>query len=252
MPERGFYVGYLPIPKDLRRFLLLVVPVWTVVAFVVSGLIASAQRDPGPGVWSDQTETMSGVVWPDPYPHLLVPGEREDELARTVWLVEPGKIGGGKRAEPWMGRAVSISGLRLERDGNLMLEMALGEGAIRASEEAGAAMAAFRHKPIDEGEVTLTGEILDGKCFLGAMKPGDGKAHKACAVRCISGGIPAMFASPRADGSLDYFVVTDGSGGPMDRSLLEFVGEPVEVSGRVSTRGGVRLLAIGPGGVRRR
>ena len=42
MPERSFYVGYLPFPKDLKRFLLVVVPIWTVVAIVAGGLIASA------------------------------------------------------------------------------------------------------------------------------------------------------------------------------------------------------------------
>ena len=38
--------------------------------------------------------------------------------------------------------------------------------------------------------VTLKGEIIDPKCYLGAMKPGGGKTHKACAMRCIAGGIP--------------------------------------------------------------
>jgi len=35
------------------------------------------------------------------------------------------------------------------------------------------------------GERTLRGEVIDPKCYIGAMKPGGGKTHKACA-ECFS------------------------------------------------------------------
>ena len=47
------------------------------------------------------------------------------------------------------------------------------------------------------GAVTLTGEIVDSKCFLGVMNPGNLKPHKACAIRCISGGIASHKLSTR-------------------------------------------------------
>ena len=43
------------------------------------------------------------------------------------------------------------------------------------------------------GRVSLTGEIVDSKCYPGVMKPGQGKTHRACAIRCLSGGVPAVF-----------------------------------------------------------
>ena len=51
------------------------------------------------------------------------------------------------------------------------------------------------------GEVTLVGEVVDPKCWLGDMKPGDGKAHAACARLCMEGGIPPMLRV-RTDSSL--------------------------------------------------
>ena len=31
---------------------------------------------------------------------------------------------------------------------------------------------------VDFGEVTLAGEIVDSKCYLGVMNPGNGKVHR--------------------------------------------------------------------------
>ena len=42
------------------------------------------------------------------------------------------------------------------------------------------------------GETRLKGEIYDPKCAFGAMKPGFGKPHRSCAIRCISGGVPPI------------------------------------------------------------
>jgi nitrite reductase/ring-hydroxylating ferredoxin subunit len=39
------------------------------------------------------------------------------------------------------------------------------------------------------------GPLGDPKCFARAMKPGDGKTHKGCAVLCLRGGIPAVFVA---------------------------------------------------------
>lgn len=46
--------------------------------------------------------------------------------------------------------------------------------------------------------VTLDGELVDSKCYLGTMKPGDGKTHKSCAILCLRGGIPPLFVSKAA------------------------------------------------------
>ena len=62
-------------------------------------------------------------------------------------------------------------------------------GSLRAAGPARAALLPVA----DLGTVTLTGEIVDTKCHFGVMKAGEGKVHRECAVRCISGGAPPGF-----------------------------------------------------------
>jgi hypothetical protein len=104
---------------------------------------------------------------------------------------------------------------------------------------------------------TLAGEIVDSKCYLGAMKPGDGKGHKACAVLCISGGIPPMLVSAsgsESERTVSYYLLVGASGQPMNARVLPFVAEAVEVSGVVEDWEGLRMLRVDdePAALRRR
>ena len=45
---------------------------------------------------------------------------------------------------------------------------------------------------LELGETTPKGEIVDSKCYLGVMNPGNLKAHRACAINCIQGGVPPV------------------------------------------------------------
>ena len=81
----------------------------------------------------------------------------------------------------------------------------------------------------DLGEVQLTGEIVDSKCYFGVMNPGAGKVHRDCAVRCISGGIPPAFLVRDAGGNLVTLLLANWK-----RELLEHIAEPVTIHGRLS------------------
>src|SRR5262249_47707822 len=89
---------------------------------------------------------------------------------------------------------------------------------------------------------TLRGEIIDPKCHSGAMKPGDGKAHKACAVLCLRGGIPPIFLD---DSGARYLLLDEGGNALHGESLdaiLPFVGDRVEVRGSTSASGDLKFL----------
>ncbi len=98
---------------------------------------------------------------------------------------------------------------------------------------------------------TLVGEIVDTKCYLGAMKPGRGKPHRGCASLCIRGGIPAALLVRTEDTRRDLVHLVDTSGQPLGQELLSWVGEPVAVAGQLR-RADARLFlavhAIGPAG----
>jgi hypothetical protein len=52
----------------------------------------------------------------------------------------------------------------------------------------------------DLGAFTLVGEIVDSKCYLGIMNPGETNPHRECAALCIRGGIPPLIIAHDADG----------------------------------------------------
>jgi hypothetical protein len=233
-----YYVGYLPTPARDRRFLRIAVPVLLWCGVAVSAAIAWRMNDPGTGVWNtDDTMQWEGTLHERPYPLLEM---RAEDGARTmVMLVTDGKRG----VQDWVagldGRSVRISGFEIRRDGRRMLALpgddaieALGRTDTMARSQGGA-------------DVTLRGEIVDSKCFLGAMKPGEGRGHKPCAVLCIQGGIPAMLVARDAQGAASYTLLADSSGtGPFDTALLEHVAEPVEVQGVLRRLGDLDVLAI--------
>ena len=77
----------------------------------------------------------------------------------------------------------------------------------------------------------LVGEIVDTKCYLGAMKPGRGKPHRSCASLCIRGGIPAALLVRTETGERELIHLVDPAGRPLGPELLEWVGQPVEIVG---------------------
>jgi hypothetical protein len=87
------------------------------------------------------------------------------------------------------------------------------------------------------------------------MKPGDGKTHKACAVLCIRGGIPPIFASPLTDGSLRYYVILDRDGRPLSgeslEAILPFVADPVQVIGDIGHDGDHWQIRLSAADIRR-
>jgi hypothetical protein len=94
----------------------------------------------------------------------------------------------------------------------------------------------------DLGAVTVNGEIVDSKCYLGVMNPGQGKVHRDCAARCLSGGIPPIFVS--TDGHEQLLLVgLDGRALGRD-ALREFIAEPITIRGDLLQLGDSRLLKI--------
>jgi hypothetical protein len=79
--------------------------------------------------------------------------------------------------------------------------------------------------------VTLRGEIVDSKCFLGVMNPGEGAVHRDCARRCVSGGIPPMLVVRDGRHHEELIVLLGADGGAIGREIVQATGKPVEVSG---------------------
>lgn len=247
MRGRDFYVGYFPVPPGLKRSLRIIVPLvlW---AMVVVGFVASrSQPNPGDGVWdSGAPRQVRGIIIAMPYP-MLFTADRGDGHAGIVLLVEGGKHGSAQRLSPHHGQHATVSGWPIHRGGRFLLELEPGDSALR--DVAVASDREPRATPL--GRVTLRGEIVDSKCYLGAMKPGFGKTHKECATLCISGGIPPMLMTMNARGERTYYLLANTAGGPIDPALFPLIADPVEATGDLSTLGGLMILQVAATDVKR-
>lgn len=94
--------------------------------------------------------------------------------------------------------------------------------------------------------ITLRGEIVDSKCFLGVMVPGAGKTHRECASLCLRGGIPpALFVRDR-DGQSTLLLLETDRGEPITERAAELAGTHVEITGLRGQRGGWPTLQSDP------
>ncbi len=226
MSEQGndFYVGYRPLPWGHSRFLRVFIPsaLWTMA--LLAALMVWSMRAPGVARWTPQLQEWRGVLRAEPYP-MLVTGDGAPAL-----LVAPGKHGAQRRVEGFGGRYVRVRGSALERGGRRMIEIAPGDTDLELIDEAvrvGAQV--IERRP---GVVRLTGEIVDGKCWSGAMKPGDGAGHRACAALCVQGGIPPLLVVP--DGELaGVYLMTDAEGVAAPDLVAPCLGERVTIEGEI-------------------
>ncbi len=240
-----FYVGYLPTPTQLKRFLWLSIGPMLLLAWLLSGWIANSQQTAGTGDWQPANRVeLNGFLSLDPYPVLhLADG-------RSVLLVRPGKTSANELVQPYAGQQVAISGAPIERGGWTMLELYRAEdiGPQPATTGASAISPPTQQPGTD---IKLQGEIVDSKCFLGVMKPGAGKVHRACAAMCLTGGMPPMLVVTDSQGLKYGYMLLAPDGGSASRLLVPDVAVPVSVSGRLEVRGDLTYLRLHPNGVQR-
>ena len=129
------------------------------------------------------------------------------------------------------------------------------EGRDARGERRGKKRRLFAHPspltPRPSFPVTLTGEIVDSKCFLGVMNPGQLTPHRACAIRCISGGCPPVLLVRQKDRPPLYFLLVSADGKPVNKPVLEMVALPVEISSEVARQGNLLILRADPATYRR-
>src|SRR6266478_6136093 len=71
-----------------------------------------------------------------------------------------------------------------------------------------------------------------------------------CAVRCISGGIPAVFATNDFNGSPAILLLTDLHQKPLPKeTFLKLVAQPVRIHGSVVKTGETLYLKTGPSAI---
>lgn len=248
--EPEFFVGWQKtVPPQTRRRLQIVALLLAGTAAAVAILVAAGQRTIGPATWEYGREReFSGLLVADPVPMLLAFEPDEQARTATFLLVNPNKFGFDPAvARARDGQAVRLRASLLYRDGRGMLEVV--PGSVTPTRDADGAVPV--PAVVDRGEHVLRGEIVDSKCFLGAMNPGHLKPHRACAIRCISGGVPPILLVRDTTGRAVYYILVGPDGESINRDVLDFVAEPVEITGRVQQRGTQLILRARVGAIQR-
>jgi len=246
--RRAFFVGYLPLPDGLRSALRGFVAVLAVLFVATAGLLAASQRPLGFGEFEfGRASELVGVLRTEPFPALWL--TRDDAEASgggldVVPLVGLGKHGPREAVLDLAGRTVRATGTWIRRGPERLLEVAAAEALPDPAPE-------LRSRGVPLGQVRLRGEVVDLKCWLGVMKPGELKSHKACAILCLRGGTPPGFVVRGEDGRIAVLWMVGSDGSPIGQTLLDVVAEPVEVEGEVVELGGRRLLVTDRTRVRR-
>ncbi len=242
--ESQFFVGYLPTPRPLVAFLAVVTVVALGLGIGAGIAIVLAQQDHGAGRFLPGQQSLRGIVQTDPYPVLRMPGS-------TVVLAGLGKRGVQSRAARLAGKPVQLGGRFLGRDaGAANLLQVGGRVKFRELEEPGD-LAHWTPAPDRVlGTFRLKGEVVDSKCYLGAMRPGRGKVHLACASLCIMGGIPPMFVVYGAGELPELLLLAGPDGGPVPREVLAQVALYVELEGELLARDDLLIFRVDPASLR--
>ncbi|MEL6328188.1 MAG: hypothetical protein AAFR38_00885 [Planctomycetota bacterium] len=245
--KNDFYVGYLPMPKSHLRFLQIALPLTLLLAIGSGAAVATNRRAWGPGTWDlARAVDFEGTLLLEPYP-ILVTDDGALPIVGVAKVVPSRDAIAARGFDPDRPARAIVNGNLITRDGRRMISLALDETSI-------APATGEPDEPtidwIGTDVVTLAGEIVDSKCFLGAMKPGDGRTHKACATLCISGGVPPVLVTTDDTGAHTYFLLTDDRGRGLRPEAIEafkpLIAEPVRVTGEFGRLAGWNILAIDP------
>ena len=216
-----FYIGYLPqAPSELaKRIRRLVVLIFAGCA-TIGGVLALQQRPFAESNFDyGNVRQFEGRLYLDDVPRLLTP-------EGTAVLVGEGKHGVAfPRADH--GRLTMIAGTGISRAGMRLIEV--------ADERPSPGSSVIQQDTVPKSSITLEGEILDSKCYAGVMNPGQGKVHRACAARCLHGGIPAALLS----GDHLYYLAGKGAA-----TLSAIAGERVKISGTLTEKDGLSVVYI--------
>jgi len=217
-----FYIGWeKEAPPGIGRMARRIVLALLLLALLVSAGLAVSQRLIGSSVFEyGEVKKFSGIFQMNPYPHLLVP--------------RPGITDERKQFSSYY--------LVAECGDQTMIQVA--DNSLRVSTAPPPPLTGQEVVPL--GRQTLRGEIVDSKCYLGVMNPGQLTPHRACAIRCISGGIPPVLLLRSQNGPAVYLLLVSANGKPVNQQVLDYVAEPVEITGEVERQGDFLILRADP------
>ncbi len=269
MSKEDFYIGYqkdAPASHSKWAKQFLVIALIIVISAASVFVLTQKPFSKGQYEYGDLTE-LEGILKLEPVPHLRVFNEKDiygEERYKAVLLTAPFRFGATEILNnidlpdaSLDSVYTKIRGTLIYNDGKALFELTEKEAAVIGYSPITTKLEIDTSLTLDNKntpwtginnykiETTLQGEIIDPKCYFGAMKPGEGKVHKSCAIRCISGGIPPVFKVNNF-GNNEYYILYGEDESPVNERILDFVAERVEITGRFENLDDWKILYINP------
>ena len=231
-----FYVSYIDgslgakTKRTLKRFTVV-----SLVVIIIGALLFGFAQKPFKNSTFELTSAtkITGVFHESPYPMLRV--EVAKNTFKNILLLGFGKSSANPFLEKLQNEVKDLNGKTLSIEGNLIYYN--GKTLIQITDDEKVTLENKKKSKTPTKDIiskmTLQGEIIDPKCYFGVMKPGKGKIHRSCAVRCISGGIPPVLATTDKNNMSQYFLLTDLKGNPINNDILPYIGKPSKIKGIV-------------------
>jgi len=244
MDNSEFYIGWQPkSPKSFAKHTRMVLFVLVTIVIAAGVLLSLQQKRFSTASFEfGQLTEIKGIYQNFPVPSVKVMTKQDasgNSTYLTIPLVGYGKFGAeGTIAQLEKEKNISldkkeitIKGTLLYSDGKTLLQIDKNDKPLINVGDASSAQIIINN--IKElGTVELTGEVLDPKCYFGVMKPGLGKPHRDCAIRCIAGGMSPVFYVRNEKGEAGYYLILDENGNKMNDDLKDYIADPVSLKAK--------------------
>lgn len=242
MKNNEFYIGWMPAApsvfvKHAKKVLLLIASIVVVLSITLS----LQQRKFSTAVFEYGMLTeVTGIYQSYPVPSIRV-FSKTDANGRQEFITMPlvgyGKFGAAgviQQLEAVKGfrfhqHQLTLKGTLIYNDGKSLLQIDAHDDPLVNVQTT---LSSVTPVVKELGSIELIGEVLDPKCYFGVMKPGRGKPHKDCAIRCIAGGISPVFYVRRRDAGPLYYLLLNEKGEPVNEFVKDFVADPVKLHAR--------------------
>jgi len=254
-----FFIGWLEeTPQSytqiVKPFLLLLFP--SVLIFALLMNFGRKPADNAAAIYEfGQLTTLEGVLVNHPVPMLRMNLKEEGkEVVQHLILVDALKFGASKTIEAMekkakttlINKAIKLKGTLSYFEGKRILELTEGVDAFVGLSKLTPKTSAMIPSSSSE---KIRGEIIDSKCFFGVMKPGSGKTHKSCAVRCLSGGVPALFRSTNKKEDHEFYLLLGENGESINKSLLAYTADHIQLKGAIFQMADWKIIYTSPSSI---
>lgn len=261
VPEKPFFIGWSnmnarPVFSLSRKFIFFSLPGLLALAFVIT---AKQQKISSFKIDYEQVKEMNGWLSKYPVPTLtMVEGKDQfgNPQLKSILLVDAFKKGAAESVTEVLGEEESVfvkikgyASFKYAACGPsdtakectpVCTECLLGTSQFPLLELANGAYSFTKITPAFENqtastsdlkEMVVQGEIIDPKCYFGAMNPGSGKPHLSCASRCISGGIMPV-VKYMVNQEAHFAVLLSSNGKPVNQLASRYTALPVTIKGK--------------------